>query len=503
MAEEVWRDHVVQPSVEEGIEGGGRKSKLSSDPVNLPSSSFLAFVWKLDIFIVEERPLKDPISMLSQMFYRHGHMCATHPWEVILAFLTVTICLLSVGMTAPMCGLGGECKGSEILPEDPALKVRKPLEDIEITRVFVAPTTQANGYSLAVLIVAEYGRSSPMGLATPALDRSPKLTQWLVNIGYSVGQLQCHRVDSALSQDSTKGIEAVVLTTARCMAVLYVYHQFRRLYRLGSKYLVGIAGLLTVFSSFVFSSTFVNLLDKKLSELNVALPFFLLLMDFSKAGLLAQFALSASSKEEVRLNIAEGMAILGPAITLDTLVETLVIGVGTLSVLIPTVVADVRRLEHMCCYACMSAVVNYIVFMTFFPACLSLIIELSRERKAAGDVWRLARVLQQPKEEEQMPNPVLQRVKVIMSAGLVLVHARSRWSPSPQALTLVPGTEPPSTPSLDSWLLPFSAEQMVILVLASALAIKYIWFETREDVPTAAVCRTSLADPHRPVPIRK
>ncbi|UYV77516.1 HMGCR, partial [Cordylochernes scorpioides] len=435
--------------------------------------------------------------MLSQMFYRHGHMCATHPWEVILAFLTVTICLLSVGMTAPMCGLGGECKGSEN-GWMPTQAIRRRLQTTMLQleknkRNTITRQQQAVGGD--PLDVCEYyTQLHTRRLATPALDRSPKLTQWLVNIGYSVGQLQCHRVDSALSQDSTKGIEAVVLTTARCMAVLYVYHQFRRLYRLGSKYLVGIAGLLTVFSSFVFSSTFVNLLDKKLSELNVALPFFLLLMDFSKAGLLAQFALSASSKEEVRLNIAEGMAILGPAITLDTLVETLVIGVGTLS--------DVRRLEHMCCYACMSAVVNYIVFMTFFPACLSLIIELSRERKAAGDVWRLARVLQQPKEEEQMPNPVLQRVKVIMSAGLVLVHARSRWSPSPQALTLVPGTEPPSTPSLDSWLLPFSAEQMVILVLASALAIKYIWFETREDVPTAAVCRTSLADPHRPVPIR-
>lgn len=62
-----------------------------------------------------------------------------------------------------------------------------------------------------------------------------------------------------------------------------------------------------------------------------ALFFFLLLIDLSKATLLAQFALSASSKHEVKENIARGMALLGPTITLDTIVETLVISVGTLS----------------------------------------------------------------------------------------------------------------------------------------------------------------------------
>lgn len=62
-----------------------------------------------------------------------------------------------------------------------------------------------------------------------------------------------------------------------------------------------------------------------------ALFFFLLLIDLSKATLLAQFALSSSSQAEVQQNIARGMALLGPTITLDTIVETLVIGVGTLS----------------------------------------------------------------------------------------------------------------------------------------------------------------------------
>lgn len=36
-------------------------------------------------------------------------------------------------------------------------------------------------------------------------------------------------------------------------------------------------------------------------------------------------------QDEVRENIAKGMAVLGPTFTLDALVECLVIGVGTMS----------------------------------------------------------------------------------------------------------------------------------------------------------------------------
>lgn len=62
-----------------------------------------------------------------------------------------------------------------------------------------------------------------------------------------------------------------------------------------------------------------------------ALFFFLLLIDLSKAAILAQFALNGANQAERKTNIAKGLAELGPTITLDTLVETLVIGVGTMS----------------------------------------------------------------------------------------------------------------------------------------------------------------------------
>ncbi|KAG8300995.1 3-hydroxy-3-methylglutaryl-coenzyme A reductase [Homalodisca vitripennis] len=188
----------------------------------------------------------------------------------------------------------------------------------------------------------------------------------------------------------------------------------REMEKIRSEIVLGIAGLFTVFSSFVFSSSVINFMRSDISDLKDALFFFLLLIDLSKATLLAQFALSSSCQQEVRHNIARGMALLGPTITLDTIVETLVISVGTLS--------GVKRLEVLCCFACMSVVVNYVVFMTFYPACLSLILELSR-----SDGWHnQSLIMRALREEDQKPNPVVQRVKVIMSAGLVVVHAH-RW----------------------------------------------------------------------------
>ena len=73
-------------------------------------------------------------------------------------------------------------------------------------------------------------------------------------------------------------------------------------------------------------------------------------------------------QDEVAKNIGCGMAVLGPTMTLDAVVEVLVIGVGTLS--------GVRQLETMCCFGCLSVIINYLAFMTFYPACLSLVLEV-------------------------------------------------------------------------------------------------------------------------------
>ena len=40
------------------------------------------------------------------------------------------------------------------------------------------------------------------------------------------------------------------------------------------------------------------------------------------------------------------------------------------------IAAGIRQLEMICCFGCMSIVANYLVFMTFFPASLALVLEV-------------------------------------------------------------------------------------------------------------------------------
>lgn len=250
--------------------------------------------------------------------------------------------------------------------------------------------------------------------------------------------------------------------------------------------------------------------------------FFLLLIDLSKAGILAKLALSGSNSQEVTQNIARGMEILGPAISLDTLVEALVIGVGTLS--------GVQRLEVLSGFAVISVIVNYVVFMTFYPACLSLTLDLSRNCSSnnnnnnnnasnnntsvsqldpLGDRTEQKNRIRDPSllrvlsEEDQKQNPIVQRVKLIMSSGLMIVHAHSRLtfsdndeaedttaggavSSGADTKTLNMAQQLNKTESSDlsdvimRWL-SISTEQIFILILLLALCIKFIFFD-RDDL---------------------
>uniref|UniRef100_A0A3P9CQP7 3-hydroxy-3-methylglutaryl coenzyme A reductase n=1 Tax=Maylandia zebra TaxID=106582 RepID=A0A3P9CQP7_9CICH len=345
--------------------------------------------------------------MLTRVFRAHGLVVASHPWEVIVGTVTLTVCMMSMNM----------------------------------------------------------------------FTGNDQICGW---------NFDCPKTEEILSSD------VIILTITRCIAIVYIYFQFQNLRQLGSKYILGIAGLFTIFSSFVFSTVVIHFLDKELTGLNEALPFFLLLIDLSKACALAKFALSSSSQDEVRDNIAHGMAVLGPAFTLDALVECLVIGVGTMS--------GVRQLEIMCCFGCMSVLANYFVFMTssHFPACLS------RESQGGHPIWQLNDLSRAMEEEDNKPNPVTQRVKMIMSLGLVMVHAHSRWIAEPLSINSAvdmlgvgmeldhfsPRRIEPDKPLWQFYLtrmITMDIEQTICLLLALLLAIKYIFFEQAEMESTLSL----------------
>ncbi|XP_023309380.2 3-hydroxy-3-methylglutaryl-coenzyme A reductase [Lucilia cuprina] len=365
--------------------------------------------------------------MIGRLFRAHGEFCASHPWEVIVALLTVTACMLTVDK-----------------------------------QQYITTTTTSDA--------GGGGGGSSSSSHTSSRHRP------------------CHGWTQ-----SCEGLEAeynaadvIVMTIVRCAAVLYCYYQFCSLHKLGSKYILGIAGLFTVFSSFIFTTTIIKFLGSDISDLKDALFFLLLLIDLSNSGTLAQLALAGTNQAEVTNNIARGLELLGPAISLDTIVETLVIGVGTLS--------GVQRLEVLCTFAVMSVIVNYVVFMTFYPACLSLILDLSRNGMDMSLVRAKAKesiILKALSEEEQKTNPVVQRVKIIMTTGLMIVHIYSRMVFSNSEYESVDKT---LTPKLNmnvnnnrtesgelsdliiKWLT-MSADQIVILILLIALVIKFIFFE--------------------------
>lgn len=76
------------------------------------------------------------------------------------------------------------------------------------------------------------------------------------------------------------------------------------------------------------------------------------------------------------------------------------------------VFVGLKQLETMCCFGCLSVVANYFAFMTFYPACLSLILETSQTLRERTGIWQLTAILEE--EEDKKPNPVTQRVKMIM-----------------------------------------------------------------------------------------
>uniref|UniRef100_G3N8K9 3-hydroxy-3-methylglutaryl coenzyme A reductase n=1 Tax=Gasterosteus aculeatus aculeatus TaxID=481459 RepID=G3N8K9_GASAC len=335
--------------------------------------------------------------MLARLFRLHGLLVASHPWEVIVGTLALTVCLVSMN------------------------------------------------HNLAA---------------------SSQMCSWN----------ECPKVEEAIHSSGE-----IILTVTRCMAIVYIYFQFKNLRQLGSKYILGIAGLFTGFSSFIFSTVVIHFFGKELTGLNEALPFFLLLIDLSKACALAKFALSSNSQEEVRENISEGMAILGPTFTLDAVVECLVIGVGTVS--------GVPQLEIMCCFGCMSVLANYFVRMS----------NLSRESREGRPIWQLshfARVLAE--EEDNKPNPVTQRVKIIMSLSLALVHAHTRLAAEQpgQNRSLYWYTQVGVNICNHLLCLPsMHLEQVITLGLALLLAVKYVFFEQTETESSLSLMSPITSSP--------
>ncbi|CAK8693259.1 3-hydroxy-3-methylglutaryl-coenzyme A reductase-like [Clavelina lepadiformis] len=279
----------------------------------------------------------------------------------------------------------------------------------------------------------------------------------------------CHWATNCVSKSSSESeisSDIVLLTLLRCGTILYVYMQLKKLWRIGSVIIVAIICSYTVFAVMTFSIAILHFLRKDLVIVSNALPVFLLLIDVSRMVIVTQHCLSMKSIDLLHEYIAEAMSALSPMATLDTLIEILVlVNIGAF--------VQIHQIQQLTCFACLSVIINYIVFTTFVPACLSVLLTLIN--KTPTDVtlvpsWhdvRFKKILQNEKHRHVsiLPN----HVKLILCAGLLTLQV-VKYS---RLTSNVKETSGSLQNSFDS-LLSLNPEQFFTLILILILVSKYL-----------------------------
>lgn len=75
-------------------------------------TSFMYFLISLQLYC----------TMLTRLFRMHGLLVASHPWEVIVGTVTLTVCMMSMNMFTgnnQVCGWNFDCPKSEEVSEQP------------------------------------------------------------------------------------------------------------------------------------------------------------------------------------------------------------------------------------------------------------------------------------------------------------------------------------------------------------------------------------------------
>ncbi|CAI6373137.1 unnamed protein product [Macrosiphum euphorbiae] len=83
----------------------------------------------------------------------------------------------------------------------------------------------------------------------------------------------CFQSHADARTDEPHAIDVIFMTLIRCIAVLYCHYLFNDFRQLDSKYVLGIAAMFTVFSSFVFSTIVIHYLNGHLKDVPIPISF--------------------------------------------------------------------------------------------------------------------------------------------------------------------------------------------------------------------------------------
>lgn len=134
--------------------------------------------------------------MIGRLFRAHGEFCASHPWEVIVALLTVTACMLTVDK-----------------------------------QQYFTSSAAASAAAAATATDGGGGVGGVGGGSIPPISTSATSSRYRPCHGWTQS---CEGLEAEYN-----AADVIVMTIVRCAAVLYCYYQFCSLHKLGSKYILG------------------------------------------------------------------------------------------------------------------------------------------------------------------------------------------------------------------------------------------------------------------------
>jgi hydroxymethylglutaryl-CoA reductase (NADPH) len=239
-----------------------------------------------------------------------------------------------------------------------------------------------------------------------------------------------------------------------------------------------IAAFYLFFVFLIYSLVVMSLGTPELKILIDSYFLILLLIDMPKVTRMAQFALSSSHPRRVSENLAHGMFVLAPTLTLNTLAAILLMGTGALT--------GFDRLEMLSSYTIIYNLVNFLIYVTFYPAGLSLILELmySTDGRPQWDVPQIINTL--PKEESQ--SPVFHHVRVITTSLLVILHLLCWW---PLNLSCFSQGFCLSLTNM-FYLISNNVEQITVVICIICIGLKFLFFY--EDMDEALELRRTYIE---------